>query len=142
MQRILLIEDDKSIRTIIALQLRNRGHLVEVAEDGEKGIELFTRVGNFDLVITDIRMPRKDGNDVAKHIRSSERAETPIAAITAYKDEVQTDLFDFSLIKPFRNEELTRIIRSLEHACSGETVQVPEEIQQIMIEPFSDLGKS
>jgi CheY-like chemotaxis protein len=142
MQRILLIEDDKSIRTIIALQLRNRGHLVEVAEDGEKGIELFTRVGNFDLVITDIRMPRKDGNDVAKHIRSSERAETPIAAITAYKDEVQTDLFNFSLIKPFRNEELTRIIRSLEHTCSGETVQVPEEIQQIMIEPFSDLGKS
>lgn len=115
MQRILLIEDDRSIRTIIAMLLRNLGHQVEIAEDGEKGIELFTRVGNFDLVITDIRMPRRDGNEVAKHIRTSERAKTPIAAITAYGDEVQKDMFNFSLLKPFRNEELITIIRSLEH---------------------------
>jgi CheY-like chemotaxis protein len=115
MQRILLIEDDRSIRNIIALLLRKLGHQVEVAEDGEKGIELFTRLGNFDLVITDIRMPRRDGNEVAKHIRSSERAETPIAAITAYGDKLQKDMFNFSLLKPFRNEELITIIRSLEH---------------------------
>jgi two-component system response regulator RegX3 len=115
MQRILLIEDDKSIRTVIDLHLRIRGHQVEVAEDGEEGIELFTRFGNFDLVITDIRMPRKDGNGVAKHIRSSERAGTPIAAITAHRDEVQRDMFNFSLLKPFRNEELIAIIRSLKH---------------------------
>ncbi len=116
MQRILLIEDDRSIRTIIALQLRILGYQVEIAEDGEIGIELFTKLGNFDLVITDIRMPRKDGNEVAKYIRSSARAETPIVAITAYKDEVPTDLFNFSIIKPFRNEELIRIIRFFEHA--------------------------
>jgi len=115
MQRILLIEDDWSIRTIIALLLRDLGHRVEVAEDGEKGIELFTRVGNFDLVITDIRMPRRDGNEVAKRIRSSERSETPIAAITSYCDEVLEGIFDFSLLKPFRNEELVTIVRSLEH---------------------------
>jgi CheY-like chemotaxis protein len=113
MQRILLIEDDRSIRNIIALLLRNLGYQVEVAEDGEKGIELFTKLGNFDLVITDIRMPKRDGNEVAKHIRRSERAETPIAAITAYGDEVQKDMFDFSLLKPFRNEELITLIRSL-----------------------------
>lgn len=139
MQRILLIEDDRSVRTIIALQLRILGYQVEVAEDGEMGIELFTRAGNFDLVITDIRMPRKDGNDVAKYIRSSERTETPIVAITAYKDEVQTDLFNFAITKPFRNEELMEIIRSLERACSGETVQVPKEIRQVVMKPFSDL---
>jgi len=139
MQRILLIEDDKSVRTIIALQLRILGYQVEVAEDGEMGIELFTRAGNFDLVITDIRMPRKDGNDVAKYIRSSERTETPIVAITAYKDEVQTDLFSFAITKPFRNEELMEIIRSLEPACSGEAVQGPKEIRQVVMEPFSDL---
>jgi two-component system, OmpR family, response regulator CpxR len=142
MQRILLIEDDRSIRAIIALQLRILGYQVEVAEDGEKGIELFTRVGNFDLVITDIRMPRKDGNDVAKHIRSSERAETPIIAITAYKDEVQPDLFNFSIIKPFRNEDLIKAIRSLEYDYPGECVRVPEKIQQAEIELLSDPGKS
>ena len=115
MQRILLIEDDRSIRTIIALQLRNLGHQVEVAEDGEKGIKVFIKPGNFDLVITDIRMPRRDGNEVAKHIRSSERPETPIAAISACRDEVQKDLFNFALLKPFRSEELITIIKSLEH---------------------------
>jgi len=142
MQRILLIEDDRSIRTIIAMQLRILGYQVEVAEDGEKGVELFTRVGNFDLVITDIRMPRKEGNDVAKHIRSSERSETPIIAITAYKDEVRTDLFNISIIKPFRNEDLIKAIRSLEHDYPAECVRVPEKIQQVEIELLSVLGKS
>ena len=142
MQRILLIEDDRSIRTIIAMQLRILGYQVEVADDGEKGIELYTRFGNFDLVITDIRMPRKDGNDVAKHIRSSERSETPIIAITAYKDEVQTDLFNISIIKPFRNEDLIKIIRSFEHDYPRECVRVPEKIQQVEIELLSVLGKS
>ena len=130
MQRILLIEDDRSIRAIIALQLRILGYQVEVAEDGEKGIELCTRVGNFDLVITDIRMPRKDGNDVAKHIRKSERAETPIIAITAYKDEVETDLVDFTMIKPFRNDDLIKIIKSLESDHPGETVKARKATQQ------------
>lgn len=138
MQRILLIEDDNSIRTIIALQLKRLGHQVEIAEDGEEGIELFRTVGNFDMVITDIRMPRKDGNDVAKHIRNSERRETPIVAITAYKDEVQTELFDFSIIKPFRNEELIRIIRSFEHPHSGETLQGQEGIQRATPGVFSN----
>jgi len=130
MERILLIEDDKNIRTVIALHLGIRGYHVEVAEDGEEGIALFTRSGNFDLVITDIRMPKKDGNDVAKYIRKSGRAQTPIVAITAYKNQVQTDLFDFTLIKPFRNEDLIRIIISFEHTHSGETVQGHEGIQQ------------
>jgi len=138
MQRILLIEDDNSIRTIIALHFKRLGYHVEIAEDGEEGIELFRTVGNFDMVITDIRMPRKDGNDVAKYIRNSERRETPIVAITAYKDEVQTELFNFSLIKPFRNEDLIRIIRFLEHAHPEETVQGHEGTQHAAAEAFSN----
>ncbi len=121
MQRILLIEDDRNVRTVIAMLLRNLGHHVEVAEDGEKGIELFTSAGSFDLVITDIRMPRKDGNEVAKHIRNSEKAETPIAAITAYEDEVQEEMFDFAMLKPFRNEQLMRILKSLENFPASAT---------------------
>jgi CheY-like chemotaxis protein len=120
MRRILLIEDDRAIRNIIALQLTFLGYEVEVAEDGEEGVELLTKSGNFDLVITDIRMPRKDGNEVAKQIRRSEHADTPIIAITAYKDELQMDLFNSLIIKPFRIKDLIRTIKYLEHA-------VPEE---------------
>jgi len=142
MQRILLIEDDKSIRTVIALQLRIRGHQVEVAEDGEEGIELFTRFVNFDLVITDIRMPRKDGNGVAKYIRSSERVETRILAMTAYNNEVQTDLFDFIIIKPFRIEDLIRVVDSLETGHSGKTTKVPDANRRGTIETYSVFEKS
>jgi two-component system, NtrC family, response regulator AtoC len=112
--RILLIEDDRSIRNILALLLKSLGHRVEMAEDGEKGIEIFREKGRFDLVITDIRMPRIDGNEVARYIRSSDTAETPIAAITAHEDEVQKEMFDFSLLKPFSNKELIRILSSIE----------------------------
>jgi CheY-like chemotaxis protein len=125
MQRILLIEDDGGIRNIIAMLLRNLGYQVEVAEDGEEGIEIFTRFGKFDLVITDIRMPRMDGNQVAKHIRNSERAETPIVAITAYEGEVQKDEFNFSLLKPFRNEDLLRILKSLSVEDAAHETQCP-----------------
>lgn len=113
MQRILLIEDDMRIRNLIAMLLKSFGHQVEVAEDGEEGIEIFERFGKFDLVITDIHMPKKDGNQVAKYIRNSKRPETPIVAITAYEGELQRDVFDFSLLKPFRNKALLRILESL-----------------------------
>jgi CheY-like chemotaxis protein len=131
MQRILLIEDDRSIRSIIALQLTVLGYQVEAAEDGEEGVELFMKSGNFDLVITDIRMPRKDGNDVAKQIRRTERADTPIIAITAYKDELQMDLFNFSIVKPFRIEDLIKIIRYLELAVPEELSRCPKRFNQL-----------
>ena len=131
MQRILLIEDDRSIRSIIALQLTVLGYQVEAAEDGEEGVELFMKSGNFDLVITDIRMPRKDGNDVAKQIRRTERADTPIIAITAYKDELQMDLFNFSIVKPFRIEDLIKIIRNLELAVPEELSRCPKRFNQL-----------
>jgi CheY-like chemotaxis protein len=131
MQRILLIEDDRSIRTIIALQLTILGYQVETAADGEEGLELFMKSGNFDLIITDIRMPRKDGNEVAKQIRRSEWADMPIIAITAYQGELQPDLFNCSVIKPFRIEDLIGIIRYLGHAVPEELSRCPTRINRL-----------
>jgi CheY-like chemotaxis protein len=126
MRRILLIEDDRSIRTIITLQLTIMGYQVQVAEDGEEGLQLFMKSGNLDLVITDIRMPRKDGNEVAKQIRRSDRANMPIIAITAYKDELQMDLFNSWVIKPFRIHDLIGIIKYLEHFVPEESSRCPK----------------
>ena len=58
------------------------GHEVEMACDGDEGIELIESGYKCDLVITDITMPRLNGNAVARHIRSSDRQDTPIVAIT------------------------------------------------------------
>ena len=126
MRRILVIDDEQSIRTIISLLLREMGHCVEAAENGKEGIEIFHRDGNFDLVITDIRMPNMDGNEVARHIRGSTRPKTPLVAVTAFPEEAQMKMFDFALIKPFKLEELRNIVRSLNAAGLTPGMEVAE----------------
>jgi CheY-like chemotaxis protein len=115
MQRILVIDDEPSIRSLISMMLKGLGYDVEVAEDGEKGIQLFREPGNFDLVITDIRMPKIGGNEVGAYIRNSHKSHTPLIAITAYPEEVQENIFDFSLTKPFKMKDVSRIVRSFEN---------------------------
>jgi CheY-like chemotaxis protein len=78
MRQILIIDDDKSIRSILSMFLKEFGYDVKTAASGEEGIELFKRIADLDLVITDIRMPGIDGNEVAKIIRNSEKSELPL----------------------------------------------------------------
>ena len=108
--RILVIDDQHSIRTILSMLLTDLGYNVEVAENGEEGIRLYYTHGDFDLVITDIRMPRMDGNEVARCVRNSDRANTPLVAITGFPEEAQMDLFDCTLVKPFKLEALRNIV--------------------------------
>jgi CheY-like chemotaxis protein len=86
---------------------------VKVAHDGRNGIDLFEDSHDFDLVITDIRMPRVDGNQVAKHIRDSDKPDTPIVAMSGYNDKADGELFDFTLEKPFNLEELTTVVNTI-----------------------------
>lgn len=110
LQKILLIDDQTSIRTILSMLLTELGHKVEVAENGEEGIRLFNNHGDFDLIITDIRMPKMDGNEVAMQIRNSDRANTPLVAMTGFPEEAQAELFDCTLVKPFKLEDLRNIV--------------------------------
>jgi YesN/AraC family two-component response regulator len=68
MARILLIDDDDSVRSVLRLILNQFGHVVIEACNGKEGIELYTHA-NADLVITDIVMPEKEGLEVLKEIR-------------------------------------------------------------------------
>jgi len=60
MAKILIIEDDTALRTVLRDTLRAFGHEVSEADDGNEGLKLFRRTA-FDLAITDIVMPEKDG---------------------------------------------------------------------------------
>ncbi len=80
MAKILIIEDDSEVRTLIQRLLENEGYEVQVAENGVDGIEAF-RAGSPDLVITDLFMPRQDGIETIKEIRGID-AETKILAIS------------------------------------------------------------
>jgi two-component system, cell cycle response regulator CpdR len=67
MGRILIVEDDESVRTFTARALQSAGHMVETAEDGAEGMEKITAAaGTYDLVLSDIRMPVMDGIEMAR----------------------------------------------------------------------------
>jgi two-component system cell cycle sensor histidine kinase/response regulator CckA len=112
MDHILVIDDEDMVLNFLRSALAYFGYSVTVAHDGEEAIELINNGYNFDLVITDIMMPRMNGNAVAKHIRSSDKSETPIVAITGYGDDIDRELFNFVLLKPFDLEALADVVRS------------------------------
>ena len=111
MEKALVIDDEKHILNILQTLLVKQDFKVKVAHDGREGIELFDNGHDFDLVITDIRMPRVNGNQVAKHIRSSDKSDTPIVAMSGYTKEIDKSLFNFSVTKPFRLETLINVIK-------------------------------
>ncbi len=112
--RILLIDDQASVLRSTSQVLKQLGHEVEVARDGEKGVELFETGYDFDLVITDIEMPGMDGNEVARHVRASDKSYTPIVAMTGSMDDrIHKELFNIILPKPFTLESLVQAVRLL-----------------------------
>jgi len=114
MARALIIDDEKNILNILRTLLVKLDFEVKMAHDGREGIELFEDGHDFDLVITDIRMPRVDGNQVAKHIRGSGKPDTPIVAMSGYNDKADGELFDFTLEKPFNLKELMTVVKAIE----------------------------
>ena len=112
MRRILVIDDELHIRSILSRLLETLGYEVEVAEDGEKGIKVFDEMGDFDLIISDIRMPNMDGNEVARYIRNSDKSGTPLIAMTGFPEELQMEMFDGILIKPFNLRDLSHMVNS------------------------------
>lgn len=112
MASILVIDDEKGILQIVHEVLTRLGHEVETAIDGLEGIRKFGD-GRFDLVITDIRMPRIDGHGVVAHIRRSENHSIPVIAISGTPWLVNKGDFDMVLEKPFAITQLVESIHSL-----------------------------
>lgn len=115
MERVLVIDDDGAIRQFISGFLVEAGYEVELAQDGEEGIELLKKDSDFKVVITDIRMPRKDGNEVAKYVKHSlKEKDIPVVAITGYMDDAETELFHCMFEKPFKMKALIEVIDSFQ----------------------------
>lgn len=112
MSRVLIIDDERGVRYILELLLTMMGYDVVVAENGQKGMELFNKFPAFDLVITDIHMPGMDGNDIARSIRNSDRSDTPLVAVTANPEDIVGNVFDLIVTKPFKLEVLQEAVRS------------------------------
>ena len=113
MENILLIDDDWWVLDSARCFLQHVGYEVTTACSGQEGITLIDNGYEYDLVITDIRMPGISGNELAKQIRSSDCPHVPIVAISGFHDDVEQELFDFILQKPFELKILAKTIRML-----------------------------
>ena len=114
--RILIIEDQEDICTALKVYLEKECYAVDTASDGEKGSYL-ARTNDYDLIILDNILPKKDGLEVCKEIRSN-GTEIPILMLSVKTDPaVKTDLLnagvDDYLNKPFSFNELLARIRAL-----------------------------
>ena len=114
MEKILVIDDDNQILNLINRILTRSGYAVKTAHNGLEGIQLFNEDHCFSLVITDIRMPGADGNQVARTIKKHQKMnDIPIIAISAYPDEAERELFHSVLQKPFKIKDLIEMVDSL-----------------------------
>src|ERR1700690_593529 len=114
--RILIVEDEKRIADFIARGLKEEHYAVDIAYDGEQGLYL-AEINPYDLMILDIMLPKHDGVDICRQLRSK-KINTPILMLTAraaVKDKV-TGLnagADDYLTKPFVFEELLARVKVL-----------------------------
>jgi CheY-like chemotaxis protein len=122
MSTILVIEDDRVILALIESALAHFGHTVVTAADGREGIERFER-GEFDVVITDLCMPRLDGRGVVDHIRRSGRPQTPVIGMSGTPWLMQGGGFDRVLPKPFPLERLIGAVAAVDGAAAPAGVQ-------------------
>ena len=115
-KRILIIEDESSVRTLLEHMFILEGYQTTVAEDGIEGVARFKEIRH-DLVFTDLHIPGICGTDVAKSIKAISPT-TPVIAITGWGaalSEVDRSQmpFDFIVSKPFELEELLEMASSL-----------------------------
>lgn len=137
MPHILLVEDDQRLSHLIARGLMENGIEVNFAYDGEKALELVA-LQNFDLIITDIILPLKNGLDFCRQFKSS-KPNTPVIMLTAlgttdHKLEGFDSGADDYLTKPFEMRELIARIKVLLKRFSPQNLTVSSILSYESIE--------
>lgn len=131
-KRILIIEDDESVRHVVAFRLSKEGYDVTESEDGFQGLEDAKRLRP-DLILLDLRLPGRPGEEVCKAIREDrepEFAKTPILMLTGKATEVDKVVgmvigANAYIPKPFRLPMLLREINRCLDSKIGSTRRAP-----------------
>jgi DNA-binding response OmpR family regulator len=129
--RILLVDDEPSVQTLLAYPLRKDGYDVVTASDGRQALDRFAET-RFDLVVLDIMLPKIDGIEVCRRLRT--RSQVPIIMLTAKDDEIDKVVglemgADDYITKPFSVREFrSRVRAALRRAEMGGRVSISEPI--------------
>lgn len=119
-KKILVIDDDQLVARSLARLLENEGFTLSWADNGEKALEIISE-NEFDLIISDIRLPGMDGIEInsriKNHLKEKNKKEIPVIFITGYSDEKSyneaqnLNPSDF-IYKPFDKEKFIGSIKS------------------------------
>ena len=115
--RVLLVEDESRIADFVSRGLSEQGYAVDVAVDGDEAID-WTSAADFDLIVLDVMLPRRDGIDVCRTLRGR-GVFTPILMLTA-RDAIEDRVLgldsgaDDYLVKSFAFTELLARLRALQ----------------------------
>jgi DNA-binding response OmpR family regulator len=112
MCKVLVIDDEHMILSLVKQALQQMNYSVETASDGQAGMAKFD-AGSYDLVITDIRMPEADGHHVLRHIRKSNGRRTPVVGMSGTPWKLSDHPFDEVLAKPFAIDQLKKTAQTL-----------------------------
>lgn len=131
--KILVVDDEKPIADILKFNLEKEGYEVIVAYDGEQAIDL-AKSENPDLILLDIMLPKKDGNEVCREVRKTHTM--PIIMLTAKDSEIDKVLglelgADDYVTKPFSNRELIARVKAnlRRQQIPTEATKVTEDIK-------------
>lgn len=132
MAKILVADDELSMRQFLEILLKKEGHEVVCAADGQEALSRFGAEG-FDLLISDIKMPKVDGLDLLRKVKE-QRPTLAVIMVTAYASPedaiaaMKAGAFDY-LTKPFKLEEIKSVIQNaLEHTAGQVKAEAPAGI--------------
>ncbi|KPH72179.1 MULTISPECIES: response regulator transcription factor [Bacillaceae] len=116
-QKILIVDDEKSIVTLLKYNLEKAGYITDTAFDGKEAIQKIEQNNDYNLVVLDLMLPEIDGMEVCKCLRSNKN-DTPILMLTAKDDEFDKILglelgADDYLTKPFSPKEVIARIKAI-----------------------------
>lgn len=138
-QKVLVVDDEQSIVTLLKYNLETAGYIVDVAYDGEEALKKVKEVKP-ELIVLDVMLPKKDGIEVCKTIRSDKNL-VPILMLTAKDDEFDRVLglelgADDYMTKPFSPREVVAKVKAIlrRSQIANEVVKDDVEDEDIVID--------
>ena len=147
MQRILVADDDQSIRQLLGTIIRREGFEVDTVADGQEAIDRL-HAHDYAVILLDLMMPRKDGFEVIDYLKTHHQRSKPVVlVISAYADQrfksVDPDIVAGVIRKPFEIAELGGMIRlcvkGLDRALSSRLYYSADRAVREFAQRFSDM---